>query len=152
MDNKIDLSLHLKKAGLKATLPRLKVLNIFVDEHDAHLSAEDVYKRLLADGEEIGLATIYRVLTQCENANLLIRHHFESGKAIFEFNRGPHHDHLVCIQCGKVVEFFDEVIERRQDEIARSHGFTVKEHALYLYVNCLDDLCPNKQEVGAKTQ
>jgi Fur family ferric uptake transcriptional regulator len=141
----MELNVSLKRAGLKATLPRLKVLAIFSAEQDKHLSAEAVYKRLLADGEEIGLATIYRVLTQCENAGLLIRHHFESGKAVFEFNRGHHHDHLVCIQCGRVVEFYDEVIERRQQEIAHQCGFSVKEHALYLYVNCLDRHCPHRK-------
>ena len=113
----------LKTIGLKATLPRLKILNLFETSAERHLTAEDVYKILLAEGMDIGLATIYRVLTQFEQAGLLSRHHFESGKAVFELNEGGHHDHLVCLQCGHVEEFFDAEIEKRQDAIARERGF-----------------------------
>src|SRR5690606_17206029 len=102
----------LKTAGLKATLPRLKVLSLFESSEDRHLSAEDVYKILLSTGEDVGLATVYRVLTQFEQAGLLIRHHFESGKAVFELNQGGHHDHIVCVKCGRVAEFYDEEIEK----------------------------------------
>ena len=109
----------LKSMGLKATLPRLKILNLFENSDERHLTAEDVYKLLLNDGMEIGLATIYRVLTQFEQAGLLIRHHFEAGKAVFELDQGKHHDHLVCLQCGHVEEFYDPEIERRQAKIAK---------------------------------
>jgi Fur family ferric uptake transcriptional regulator len=137
-------SQDLKKAGLKATLPRLKVLNLFENSDVRHMSAEDVYKVLLAEGEDIGLATVYRVLTQFESAGILVRHHFESGKAVFELNQGGHHDHLVCQQCGKVVEFFDEEIEKRQEKVAAQRGFKVRDHSLYLYADCMDPECPNK--------
>ena len=109
----------LKNAGLKATLPRLRIINLFEQSKVRHLTAEDVYKQLLADGVDVGLATVYRVLTQFEQAGLLIRHHFESGKSVFELNQGGHHDHLVCLQCGRVEEFFDPEIEKRQLRIAR---------------------------------
>ncbi|MGN7611227.1 ferric iron uptake transcriptional regulator [Magnetococcales bacterium HHB-1] len=142
----MDVSTCLKKAGLKATLPRLKVLTLFSADKSQHLTADDVYKQLLARGEEIGLATIYRVLTQFESADILIRHHFESGKAVFEYNQGDHHDHLVCLQCGAVEEFYDESIERRQEEIATERGFVVRSHALYLYVDCVRPDCPNRQK------
>ncbi|MBF0368535.1 MAG: ferric iron uptake transcriptional regulator [Magnetococcales bacterium] len=143
----MDSQVNLKKAGLKATIPRLKVLDLFLsDQGGPHMTAEDVYRRLLSEGEEIGLATIYRVLTQFEHAGLLVRHHFESGKAVFEVNQGDHHDHLVCLQCGKVEEFYDEGIEKRQKEIAMERGFQVQDHALYLYVDCLDPKCPNKEK------
>lgn len=139
----------LKNIGLKATLPRLKILELFQNAQAQsgirHLSAEDVYNLMVAQGKDIGLATVYRVLTQFEQAGLLTRHHFESGKAVFELNEGKHHDHLVCLQCGKVVEFYDAEIERRQARIAAERGFAVADHALYLYVDCLKDDCPNKK-------
>ncbi len=134
----------LKSIGLKATLPRLKILNLFENSEQRHLTAEEVYKILLGEGMEIGLATIYRVLTQFEQAGLLIRHHFESGKAVFELNQGGHHDHLVCIQCGHVEEFFDAEIERRQAKIAKDRGFAIHEHSLQLYADCVRPNCPNK--------
>ena len=131
----------LKSIGLKATLPRLKILNLFETSDQRHLTAEDVYKLLLNEGMEIGLATIYRVLTQFEQAGLLIRHHFESGKAVFELDQGTHHDHLVCIQCGHVEEFYDAEIERRQAKIAKDRGFNIQEHSLHLYADCLRPNC-----------
>jgi Fur family ferric uptake transcriptional regulator len=134
----------LKNIGLKATLPRLKILNLFEHSNVRHLTAEDVYKLLLGEGMEIGLATIYRVLTQFEQAGILIRHHFESGKAVFELNQGGHHDHLVCIQCGHVEEFFDVEIERRQAKVAKDRGFNIHEHSLQLYADCVKVNCPNK--------
>jgi len=137
-------SSDLKNIGLKATLPRLKILNLFENSDVRHLTAEDVYKMLLNEGMEIGLATIYRVLTQFEQAGMLIRHHFESGKAVFELNQGGHHDHLVCIQCGMVEEFFDAEIERRQAKIAKDRGFNIHEHSLQLYADCVKVNCPNK--------
>ena len=134
----------LKTIGLKATLPRLKILNLFENSSVRHLTAEDVYKVLIKEGLDIGLATVYRVLTQFEHAGLLIRHHFESGKAVFELNQGGHHDHLVCIQCGRVEEFFDAEIERRQVKIANERGFTIHEHSLHLYADCTKANCPYK--------
>ncbi len=135
----------LKNSGLKATLPRLKILDLFhkLEQEGAprHLTAEDVYRHLLADDMDVGLATVYRVLTQFEQAGLLQRHHFESGKATFELNEGRHHDHLVCLQCGRVEEFFDPEIEKRQNQIARKRGFELREHALYLYVECTKTDC-----------
>jgi Fur family transcriptional regulator, ferric uptake regulator len=126
----------LKNAGLKATLPRLKILELFEKSDERHLSAEDVYKVLLNAGDDVGLATVYRVLTQFEDAGLLVRHHFESGKAVFELNEGGHHDHIVCVKCGKVEEFYDEEIERRQREAAESRGFKIQEHSLIIYGVC----------------
>ena len=123
----------LKNAGLKVTLPRMKILDLLANCGERHLKAEDVYKQLLEAGEEIALATVYRVLTQFETAGLVTRHHFEGGHAVFELNDGEHHDHLVDIKTGKVVEFYDEVIEKRQKEIAREHGFTITEHTMILY-------------------
>ena len=134
--------------GLKATLPRLKILNLFENSDERHLTAEDVYKMLLNDGMEIGLATIYRVLTQFEQAGLLIRHHFESGKAVFELDKGEHHDHLVCIQCGHVEEFYDAEIERRQAKIAKDRGFRIQEHSLHLYAECLRPDCEYRQKAA----
>lgn len=134
----------LKNIGLKATLPRLKILDLFENSDVRHLTAEDVYKLLMNEGMEIGLATIYRVLTQFEQAGILMRHHFESGKAVFELNQGGHHDHLVCIQCGHVEEFYDAEIERRQTKIAKDRGFTIHEHSLQLYADCVRTDCPNK--------
>jgi len=137
-------SQDLKNAGLKATTPRLKILNLFETSDVRHLTAEDVYKILLADNEDVGLATVYRVLTQFEQAGLLIRHHFEGDKAVFELNQGKHHDHLVCLQCGKVEEFYDPDIEKRQDRVAKERGFIVREHSLYLFADCIKPDCPNK--------
>jgi Fur family ferric uptake transcriptional regulator len=127
---------ELKNMGLKATLPRLKILEIFQQGPHRHLSAEEVYRALLTDGTDIGLATVYRVLTQFEQAGLLKRSNFESAKAVFELNEGQHHDHLVCLQCGRVEEFYDTQIEERQQQVARERGFTLQDHALALYGNC----------------
>lgn len=139
-------SQNLKNIGLKATYPRLKILDLFQTADQRHQTAEDVYRHLMAEGMDIGLATVYRVLTQFEQAGLLERHYFESGKAVFELNEGRHHDHLVCLQCGRVEEFFDPEIERRQNAVATERGFAVKEHALYLYAECLKTDCPYKTE------
>jgi Fur family ferric uptake transcriptional regulator len=133
----------LKNKGLKATLPRLRILELFERSDVRHLSAEDVYRLLLKEGTDTGLATVYRVLTQFEQAGLLVRHHFESDKAVFELNQGGHHDHLVCLQCGRVEEFFDEAIEKRQTAIALERGFEIREHSLHLYVDCTRKNCPN---------
>lgn len=143
-----DNSQNLKSIGLKATYPRLKILDLFQTAEQRHLTAEDVYRLLMSEGMDIGLATVYRVLTQFEQAGLLERHYFESGKAVFELNQGGHHDHLVCLQCGKVEEFFDAEIERRQNQIAKERGFAVKEHALYLYAECVRTDCPHKTSGG----
>ena len=137
-------SRDLHNIGLKATLPRLKVLELFQSSADRHMSAEDVYKLLLKEDADIGLATVYRVLTQFEQAGLLQRHHFEGGRAVFELNEGSHHDHLVCLQCGKVEEFYDAEIEKRQHKIAKDRGFTLHDHSLYLYADCSKNPCPNK--------
>ena len=134
----------LRSAGLKATLPRLRIINVFEQSRQRHLTAEDVYRQLLADGLDVGLATVYRVLTQFEQAGLLMRHHFETGKAVFELNEGKHHDHLVCLDCGKVEEFYDEGIEARQHAIARERGFELQEHQLSLYAVCAKKDCPNR--------
>ena len=136
----------LKTIGLKATLPRLRILELFESSTVRHLSAEDVYKLLLKEGTDTGLATVYRVLTQFERAGLLMRHHFESGKAVYELNQGGHHDHLVCIQCGLVEEFYDEGIEKRQMAIAAERGFSIHEHSLHLFVDCIKADCPNKRK------
>lgn len=138
----------LKSIGLKATFPRLKILELFEKTDVRHLTAEDVYRMLIAENMDIGLATVYRVLTQFEQAGLLERHHFESGKAVFELNAGHHHDHLVCINCGKVEEFYDPEIERRQAKIAKERGFVIQEHALYLYAECVKPDCPNRGRSG----
>jgi Fur family ferric uptake transcriptional regulator len=138
-------SQNLKSMGLKATFPRLKILDLFQKNDQRHMTAEDVYRQLIAEGMDIGLATVYRVLTQFEQAGLLERHYFESGKAVFELNEGRHHDHLVCMQCGKVEEFYDAEIERRQQKVAKERGFNVHEHALYLYCDCIKTDCPNKK-------
>jgi Fur family ferric uptake transcriptional regulator len=134
----------LKHIGLKATLPRRKILELFESSKVRHLSAEDVYKALVSEGLDVGLATVYRVLTQFEQAGLLSRQHFEAGKAVFELSQGGHHDHLVCLQCGRVEEFFDDEIEKRQSEIARSHGFELRGHSLALYADCTKPDCPSK--------
>ncbi len=126
----------LKSIGLKATFPRLKILELFENSTQRHLTAEDVYRTLIAENMDIGLATVYRVLTQFEQAGLLERHFFESGKAVFEINHGKHHDHLVCIDCGCVEEFFDPEIEKRQTAVAQERGFKILDHALYIYGRC----------------
>lgn len=127
----------LRNVGLKVTLPRVKILEILEKQtDDKHLSAEKVYKILLSEDEEIGLATVYRVLTQFESAGLVTRHHFEGGNSVFELNKGSHHDHIVCIKCGKVDEFTDSVIEKHQEDIAEKLGYTLTDHSLYLYGIC----------------
>ncbi|MCB1984967.1 MAG: ferric iron uptake transcriptional regulator [Burkholderiales bacterium] len=146
MSNSGDLkSIDLKTIGLKTTLPRLKILNLFENSSVRHLSAEDVYKELINENEDIGLATVYRVLTQFEQAGLLERHHFESGKAVFELKSDGHHDHLVCLQCGRVEEFYDAEIEKRQLAIAKARGFKLQEHSLSLYADCMRDECPHRK-------
>lgn len=137
---------QLKKAGLKVTHPRMMILNILTEQHDRHLTAEDVYKILLENGGEIGLATVYRVLTQFETAGLVKRHHFDGGQSVFELDEGQHHDHLVCLKCGQVVEFYDEGIERRQKEIAEERGFDLKDHALILYGTCNRENCTGQSK------
>jgi Fur family transcriptional regulator, ferric uptake regulator len=134
----------LKTIGLKATLPRLKILEIFQKTETRHLSAEDVYRQLLTEHMDIGLATVYRVLTQFEQAGLLARNHFDNGKAVFELNEGTHHDHLVCLVCGRVEEFYDAEIEKRQHSIAKSRGFSLQEHALSLYGVCTKPNCDGR--------
>lgn len=127
---------NLKKAGLKITVPRRKILEIMENATQHHLNAEDIYKSLIESGEEIGLATVYRVLTQFEEAGLIVRRYFESGQSVFELDHGEHHDHLVCVKCNRVEEFVDEVIERRQDEIAHERGYTITDHSLNIYGIC----------------
>ena len=138
----------LRNAGLKATLPRLKIINVFEQSRQRHLTAEDVYRQLLSDGLDVGLPTVYRVLTQFEQAGLLKRSNFESGRAVFELNEGAHHDHLVCLQCGRVEEFYDAEIEKRQAKVARDRGFAITEHALYLYADCTKPRCPHRKSGG----
>ena len=135
----------LKTIGLKATMPRLRILEIFEKSAVRHLSAEDVYKTLLKEGTDTGLATVYRVLTQFEQAGLLIRHHFESGKAVFELKQGGHHDHIVCVECGHVEEFYDPDIEKRQVEVAEARGFKIQDHSLHMYAACMRPDCPHRQ-------
>lgn len=134
MDNQ-----QLKKAGLKVTLPRVKILQILENSEDPHMSAEDVYKALMEAEEEVGLATVYRVLTQFEQAGLVVRHNFEGGHSVFEIERGEHHDHMVCMKSGKVIEFHSEQIERLQKEVAESHGYKLVDHSLVLYVEPKDE-------------
>lgn len=134
----------LKTIGLKATLPRLRILELFEKSNVRHMAAEDVYKKLVEEGTDSGLATVYRVLTQFEQAGLLVRHHFESGKAVYELNRGSHHDHLVCVQCGHVEEFYDAEIEKRQEKVAHDRGFRISDHSLHIYADCIRDNCPRK--------
>jgi Fur family ferric uptake transcriptional regulator len=134
---------ELKSTGLKATLPRLKILEIFQKGDPRHMTAENVYQILLQDRTDIGLATVYRVLLQFEQARILTRSSFDGGKAVYELNEGHHHDHLVCLDCGKVEEFYDEEIENRQKAIAQSKGFVIADHALSLYANCNKPKCPN---------
>ena len=135
----------LRKAGLKATLPRIRILQILESSDQRHMSAEDVYKALLEAGEDVGLATVYRVLTQFESAHLVVRHHFESGQAVFELNEGGHHDHIVCNQCGRIVEFMDETIEERQRQVAAKSGFSIRDHSLIIYGDCQTEDCPSRQ-------
>jgi Fur family transcriptional regulator, ferric uptake regulator len=135
---------ELKSTGLKATLPRLKILDVFHRGTQRHMTAEDVFRVLLEDRTDIGLATVYRVLTQFEQAGILSRSHFESGKAVYELNEGTHHDHLVCLDCGRVEEFYDPEIERKQHEVAKLKGFEIADHALSLYAHCTKVNCPNK--------
>ncbi len=141
MSNPSDL----KSIGLKATLPRLKILDLFEQSDKRHMTAEEVYRLLSDEGHDIGLATVYRVLTQFEQAGLLMRHHFDSDKAVFELNQGDHHDHLVCLQCGKVEEFFDSEIEKRQNRIAKERGFAIHDHSLQIYADCIKPDCPNRK-------
>jgi Fur family transcriptional regulator, ferric uptake regulator len=136
---------NLKKAGLKITLPRRKILEIMEKSKEHHFSAEDIYRVSLESGEEIGLATVYRVLTQFEEAGLVIRHHFEGGQSVFELDHGTHHDHLVCVKCGRVEEFVDNMIEKRQEEIAKQAGYTITDHSLNIYGVCRK--CQKKGEV-----
>ena len=135
---------ELKNSGLKATLPRIKVLEVFQNTTQRHMSAEDVFRVLLADHADIGLATVYRVLMQFEQAGILSRNHFESGKSVFELNEGKHHDHLDCLDCGRVEEFFDAEIEKRQKSIAQARGFELQDHALALYAACTKKNCAYK--------
>ena len=132
---------ELKSSGLKATLPRIKILEVFQRANQRHMTAEDVFKALLAEGADIGLATVYRVLMQFEQAGLLSRSHFESGKSVFELNEGQHHDHLVCLTCGRVEEFYDAEIEKRQRSVAIARGFELHDHALSLYAVCTKKNC-----------
>ena len=127
---------ELRKAGLKVTLPRVKILQILENSENKHLSAEDVYKALIGAEEDVGLATVYRVLTQFESAGLVMRHHFEGGHSIFELTSVDHHDHIVCNNCGKVEEFYDEVIEEQQEKISKKYGFKITDHSMYLYGIC----------------
>lgn len=136
---------ELKNNGLKATLPRLKILEVFQSGAQRHMTAEDVFRQLLLDNTDIGLATVYRVLTQFEQAGILSRNHFESGKAIYELNEGQHHDHVVCLDCGRVEEFYDPEIESRQQAIALAKGFVIADHALSLYGHCTRMPCPHRQ-------
>ena len=136
---------ELKSSGLKATLPRIKILEVFQRSQRRHMTAEDVYKMLLVEGADVGLATVYRVLMQFEQAGILSRNHFEAGKAVFELNEGKHHDHLVCLDCGRVEEFFDPEIEKRQNAVAHSRGFELQDHALALYAVCTKKACEHKK-------
>ena len=134
----------LKKAGLKITLPRMRILQI-LEEEQGHFTAEDIYRKILDSGTEFGLATVYRVLTQFETAGLVSRHHFEGGQAVFELNRGSHHDHMVCVKCGDVVEFVDDVIEERQKAVAKEHSYDIQDHSLILYGICSKPECRGKK-------
>ena len=135
---------ELKSSGLKATLPRIKILEVFQQSVERHLTAEDVYKALLNEGSDIALATVYRVLMQFEQAGILARSHFESGKSVFELNEGTHHDHLLCLTCGRVEEFYDAEIEARQNRVAKDRGFAIHDHQLYLYADCVKKDCPHR--------
>lgn len=135
---------ELKSTGLKATLPRLKILEVFQRSRRRHMSAEDVYRALLEERAEVALATVYRVLAHFEQVSILSRSHFEGGTAVFELNEGQHHDHLVCLDCGRVEEFYDAEIERRQQTVAQAKGFAIADHALSLYAHCTTEPCPNR--------
>ena len=135
---------ELKSTGLKATLPRMKILDVFHRGTQRHMTAEDVFRVLLEERTDIGLATVYRVLTQFEQAGILTRSHFESGKAVYELNEGTHHDHLICTSCGRVEEFYDAEIEKRQRSIAQTRGFELQDHALALYATCTKKNCPHR--------
>ena len=143
---------ELKSTGLKATLPRLKILEIFQAGKQRHMTAEDVFRVLLEERSDIGLATVYRVLTQFEQAGLLNRNNFESGKAVYEINEGQHHDHLVCLDCGKVEEFYDAEIESRQQLVAKAKGFTIADHSLSIYAHCTKDPCPHRTAAAGLRQ
>ena len=134
----------LKKVGLKATLPRVRILDILEHNNRRHMSAEDVYKALIDSGEDVGLATVYRVLTQFETAGLVVRHHFEGGHSVFEIDQGAHNDHILCVKCGRIEEFSDKVIESRQRKIAEGSGFTMTDHCLYIYGLCPDCQPPSE--------
>jgi Fur family ferric uptake transcriptional regulator len=136
---------ELKNNGLKATLPRLKILEVFQRGQQRHMTAEDVFRLLLSENTDIGLATVYRVLMQFEQAGILSRNHFESGKAVYELNEGQHHDHMVCLDCGRVEEFYDPEIESRQQAVAEAKGFVIADHALSLYAHCTRKPCPHRQ-------
>ncbi|MEY4345192.1 MAG: hypothetical protein RL032_1024 [Pseudomonadota bacterium] len=135
---------ELKSTGLKATGPRLKILEVFQRGEQRHMTAEDVFRVLLQERSDVGLATVYRVLTQFEQAGILARSHFESGKAVFELDEGKHHDHLICLDCGKVEEFYDAEIEKRQAAVAKAKGFSIADHALSLYATCTKGNCPHR--------
>ena len=145
MNEKID---ELKSTGLKVTVPRLKILGIFQNAQERHLTAEDVYRELLAEDSDIGLATVYRVLAQFEQAGILSRNYFEPSKAVYELHDEDHHDHLICLDCGRVEEFYDAEIEKRKDAVARGRGYRVDDHVLSLYVRCVKDPCPYRPEKG----
>ena len=142
---------ELKSTGLKATLPRLKILEIFQKGAQRHMTAEDVFRVLLEDRSDVGLATVYRVLAQFEQAAILTRSNFESGKAVYELNEGQHHDHLVCLDCGRVEEFYDAEIEKRQQAVAKAKGFTIADHALSLYAHCVREQCGNRPVASQTT-
>ncbi len=141
---------ELKSSGLKATLPRIKILEVFQNTTQRHMTAEDVFKVLLNEGSDVGLATVYRVLMQFEQAGILSRNHFEAGKAVFELNEGKHHDHMVCMDFGRVEEFYDAEIEKRQKAIAQQRGFELQDHALSLYAVCTKKNCPYKAKHPAR--
>ena len=140
----------MRNAGLKVTVPRIKMLELLEKARDRHLTAEAIHRLLLEAGEEIGLATVYRALTQFEAAGLVTRHHFEGSQAVFELERGTHHDHIVCIHCGRVEEFYDEVIEKRQRSIAEKLGFKLRDHTMTLYGECSEPVCRARQNKSKK--
>lgn len=142
-------SSDIRNAGLKVTLPRLKILEMLANNETRHMSAEDIYRNLRDSDEDVGLATVYRVLTQFESAGLVQRHHFEDGHAVFELDRGNHHDHMVCSKCGYVTEFEDDIIEKRQHEKAKELGFKLRDHSLIMYGECVRENCPHAQQAHA---
>lgn len=144
VEHSVNQAQELKSSGLKATLPRIKILEVFQKGPQRHMTAEDVFKALLAEGSDVGLATVYRVLMQFEQAGILSRNHFEGGKSVYELDQGQHHDHLVCLDCGRVEEFFDAEIEARQRQVAADRGFALQDHALALYVHCTKVSCANR--------